>query len=63
MTVPAVVTGGVLSGSRRAYDVLPDGRFIGVVVPGDALSTAGPANQIRVVLNWHEELKRLVPAN
>ena len=61
MTMPAVVTGGVLSGGRRAYDVLPDGRFIGLVVPGDARSTVGAASQIRVVLNWHEELKRLVP--
>jgi Tol biopolymer transport system component len=61
MTVPAVVTGGVLSGGRRAYDVLPDGRFIGLVVPGDTLSTVGAASQIRVVLNWTEELKRSVP--
>jgi len=30
--IPAVVTGGVLSGGRRAYDVLPDGKFIGLVV-------------------------------
>ena len=63
MMVPAVVTGGVLSAGRRAYDVLPDGRFVGPVDPGDALSTVGAANQIRVVLNWFEELKRLVPAN
>jgi dipeptidyl aminopeptidase/acylaminoacyl peptidase len=61
MMVPAVVTGGVLSAGRRAYDVLPDGRFVGPVDPGDALSTVGAANQIRVVLNWQEELKRLVP--
>ena len=61
-TVPAVVTGGVLSGGRRADDVLPDGRFVGLVVPGEARSTVGAASQFRVVLNWHEELKRLVPA-
>jgi hypothetical protein len=61
MTMPAVVTGGVRSGGRRAYDVLPDGRFIGLVDPGDAGSTVGAASQIRVVLNWFEELKRLVP--
>ena len=63
MTVPAVVTGGVLSGRPRAYDILPDGRFVGLVVPGDALSTVGAANQFRVVLNWTEELKRLVPTD
>jgi serine/threonine-protein kinase len=63
MTMPAVVTGGVLSAGRRAYDVLPDGRFIGLVAPGDVPSTVGSARQIRVVLNWFEELKRLVPVN
>jgi hypothetical protein len=40
----------------RGYDVLPDGRFIGV--PGE-----GPAtSQIVVVLNWFAELKSRVPS-
>jgi hypothetical protein len=38
------------------YDVTPDGRF--VMVRRD--ENAAPA-QINVVLNWSEELKRLVP--
>ncbi|RMF65806.1 MAG: hypothetical protein D6743_07435, partial [Calditrichaeota bacterium] len=41
--------------SRANYDVSPDGeRFL--MVQGGA-----PARQIKVVLNWAEELKRLVP--
>jgi serine/threonine-protein kinase len=65
MTVPAIVTGRVTLERPRAYDILRDGRFVGLVVPDDALSTAlGPAaNQIRVVLNWFEELRRLVPTD
>jgi hypothetical protein len=43
----------------RPYDLLPDGRIVGV---GSAAQTsaAGPA-QIQVVLNWIEELKQRVP--
>ncbi len=41
------------------YDVTPDGqRFVMV----QAQQEAG-ASQIHVVLNWFEELKRLVPTN
>jgi hypothetical protein len=43
----------------RFYDVSPDGkRFL--IAKGDA--EQGGA-QIRVILNWFEELKRLVPVN
>jgi eukaryotic-like serine/threonine-protein kinase len=40
-----------------SYDVAPDGRFLGIrdINPGS------PTNQINVVLNWTEELKRRVP--
>jgi hypothetical protein len=41
------------------YDVASDGRFL-IVQP---LHPDPPTNQINVVLNWLEELKRLVPAN
>jgi Tol biopolymer transport system component len=37
------------------YDLAPDGRFV-VIRTGESTST-----QINVVLNWFEELKRLVP--
>jgi Tol biopolymer transport system component len=43
----------------RPYDVLPDGRLIGIGVADPA--PGGP--QIHVVLNWFDELRRLAPAN
>ena len=59
---PARVTARRISSQRRAHDILPDGRFVGLV---DEAEPAGPqaitSPVIRVVLNWHEELKRLVP--
>lgn len=36
------------------YDVAPDGRFL--MIQGE-----GAPTQVNVVLNWFEELKRLVP--
>jgi serine/threonine-protein kinase len=63
-TNPTAVPRGALlaapSGPRR-FDVLADGRFIGVV---SALTQTGvPAPpQIQVVLNWFEDLKQRVPA-
>jgi serine/threonine-protein kinase len=41
----------------RTYDVLPDGRFVMVQLEGKIESS----RDIAVVLNWTEELKRLVP--
>ncbi len=39
-----------------SYDIAPDGRFL--------MIRSNPAPiQINVVLNWFEELKRLVPTN
>jgi len=43
---------------HTAYDVFPDGRFI-VIQPTNRSDTA----EVVVVVNWLEELKRLVPAN
>jgi hypothetical protein len=41
-----------------SYDVAPDGqRFLGI----RDINPDPPANQINVVLNWTEEVKRLVP--
>ena len=46
----------------RGYDIMPDGRLIGLIAPQQAADAAGTAPpEIRVVLNWTEELKRLVP--
>jgi len=49
------------SGSTRGYDILPDGRILSLV-PIDEDSTGGTIqSEIRVVVNWIEELKRMVP--
>jgi serine/threonine-protein kinase len=45
--------------SIRNFDVMPDGRLLGVVNAGAQGVPASP--QIRVVLNWTEELKQRVP--
>jgi len=45
--------------SPRPYDVMPDGRIVGAQPVLASGSVKGP--QINVVVNWSEELKRLVP--
>ena len=46
--------------SERNNDITLDGkRFLGVVAAGQSAAPAAP--QIRVVLNWFEELKARVP--
>lgn len=42
----------------RTYDVAPDGRFLMIQDPQEPIPL-----QINVILNWFEELKRLVPAD
>ena len=44
--------------SPRPYDIMPDGRIVGVRSSG--ASESGP-QQIQVVLNWFEELKARAP--
>ena len=52
----------LLSVETRGYDVLPDGRFLSLVPVSDqTASGAAIAPELRVVLNWHDELKRVVP--
>jgi hypothetical protein len=51
----------LLSSDVRGYDVLPDGRFVSIVPASDDGSPAAPNTELRVVLNWFEDLKRLVP--
>jgi hypothetical protein len=41
---------------------MPDGRVIGVVAAETTAPGASSPPQIHVVVNWAEELKRLVPA-
>ena len=45
----------------RSFDVTPDGQRFLVVLPENETADADPGFQIEVVLNWPEELKRLVP--
>jgi hypothetical protein len=46
----------------RAWDILPDGRFVGVIDAPAAQGGSAPIDtDVRVVLNWFEELKALVP--
>ncbi len=57
----APVPRGGLSGTAtgpRTYDILPDGRFIGVV---PARQIQAGASQIQVVLNWFEDLRQRAP--
>ena len=44
-------------GSMRTYDVAPDGRFLMI----DRGTPRPTHTSIRVVLNWFDELERLVP--
>jgi serine/threonine-protein kinase len=59
-TFPFTLTAGMLSNGRRAFDVLPDGRLVSLT--SDA-ATAGNAipNEVKLIVNWFEELRRLVP--
>jgi hypothetical protein len=48
-------------GAERAhYDMMPDGRILGLVNPLEQGGT-GAASEVRVVLNWFEELKGKLP--
>jgi hypothetical protein len=49
----ATVTGERLSSQTRVYDILPDGRFIGITRPSDGAS----GMQIRVISNWPQALR------
>ena len=41
----------------RPYDILPDGRFIGLAPSTQTQNGASELGQLRVVVNWFEELK------
>jgi serine/threonine-protein kinase len=59
-SLPFSLTAEQLSGSIRAFDVLPGGRFIGPGTIGDQSQRLATTAEIRVVVNWLEEVKRLV---
>jgi hypothetical protein len=61
VTSPSRITANHLNLQARAYDVLPDGRLVGLIDASepDGSLTNG-TSEIRVVLNWFEELKARV---
>ena len=56
-----VFEGRYFTGGGRSFDVSPDGRRF-LMIKEAAAAVASPP-QLTVVLNWDEELKRLVPVN
>jgi eukaryotic-like serine/threonine-protein kinase len=49
------------SGLARSYDAMPDGKHFLVIKNVAQNGAAEQPNQLRVILNWDEELKRLAP--
>ena len=47
----------------RAFDISPDGQRLLVIKAGATTDATGEEPEIHVVLNWTEELRRLVPTN
>ncbi len=63
LMVPTIYLPGRGPGFQRNYDIMRDGKRFLAVVPAGQITTSGTldSTQIEVVLNWTEELKRLVP--
>jgi serine/threonine-protein kinase len=60
----ATVTGDRTSTDPRAWDVLPDGRFVGLVDATDGdKNDADDTNEVRVMINWFAELDQLTATN
>jgi hypothetical protein len=59
--LPRLPRPGLVLTDLRGYDVLSDGRVISSTAGSD-LMNAVPRPEVRVVLNWFEELKRLAPS-
>lgn len=49
-------------GGNRTWDLAPDGRFV-IIRSGLADEGGSAPSNLILVLNWFEELKRLVPVN
>ena len=63
--VPAIAGGlpTVLSLGSRSYDITPDGATFLTVTAASGSQPSSETREIQIVLNWSEELKRLVPPN
>ncbi len=60
---PSVLFEGRYFDSLQSYAVAADGRRFLIIKEETAAKETRPPPQIHVVLNWLEELKRLVPTN
>jgi serine/threonine-protein kinase len=60
--IPRGFTEGTSPANQRNYDMLPDGRWMGVVPAAASQPDTPQVTQIEVVVNWFEELKSRVPA-
>ena len=60
-TPQVLFEGSYFQATGRTYDVAPDGRFLMIKAAAEAGENTPP--QINVVINWFEELTRLVPTN
>ena len=45
----------------RQWDIAPDGDRFLIMTPGEDVTKDQTQSRMVVVLNWHEELKRVVP--
>ena len=60
-TARVVFEGTYFQAEGRRYDLAPDGRFLMIKLGVTTDDTPAPTARITVVLNWFEELERLVP--
>jgi serine/threonine-protein kinase len=60
-TFPFVLNAGSLSNGWRAFDVLPNGNIVSLSSDSDSAQAGAAPTEIRVVVNWLEELRRLAP--
>jgi hypothetical protein len=57
------IKGFLLFGGQRDYDVMPDGKRFVMVFSSQEKAGRTERPRINVVINWTEELKRLMRAN
>ncbi|MDA2939177.1 hypothetical protein MYX75_13070, partial [Acidobacteria bacterium AH-259-A15] len=56
-------TGSYFIGFGRNYDISPDGQRFLMMKAGEQTEESSAPTQLIVVLNWFDELKRLVPTD
>jgi len=59
--VPSANVGSVEPGNLRSRDVMPNGRWVTPMSVNQTTKPSSAEREIRVVLNWLEDVKRLVP--